>query len=141
MIDTGADISIFKLNKVLENQLIDSNQKCTISGISGEKMETFASADTFLTFQNATTLKQRFHLVDNNFPIHTDGILGRDFFINYKCNINYQTWMLSFNCKNEEFNVPIEDNLNDKFILPERCEVIRRIPNVNIYEDSLVCSQ
>lgn len=48
MIDTGADISIFKLNKVLENQLIDRNQKCTISGISGEKMETFASTDTFL---------------------------------------------------------------------------------------------
>lgn len=141
MIDTGADISIFKLNKVLNNQPIDKNNKCTISGISGKKLETYASTETFLTFQGRFMLKQKFFLVDGNFPIPTDGILGRDFLVNNKCNLNFETWLLSFIFNNEEISIPIEDNIENGILLPERSEVIRNINNLKIHEDALVCSQ
>lgn len=80
-------------------------------------------------------------MVDSNFPICTDGILGRDFLSFYKCNLNYDTWILSFNYNDDEINVTIEDNIDDGFLLPEQCEVIRRVPNSRIEEDSVVCSQ
>lgn len=141
MIDSGADVSVFKANKILGSHQIDVNRKCSISGISGEKIETLATTVTALTFSNTLTLHHEFHLVGDEFPIFTDGILGRDFLSLYKCTINYEYWILSFNFNNAEVNVMIEDNFNEGIIVPERCEVIRRIPNVQVAEDSVVCSQ
>lgn len=35
--------------------------------------------------------------IDNNFPINTDGILGRDFLTAYRCNIDYDIYAVIFN--------------------------------------------
>lgn len=141
MVDSGADISIFKLNKVLDNHRLHRDQNCMISGISGNKIETFASTVSQLTFQNSSTIEHEFQLVDEGFPIFTDGILGRDFLAKFRCTIDYELWTLNFRHNNEEVNVPIEDNFDQGIILPERCEVIRNLSYLNISEDMLVCSQ
>lgn len=48
MIDTGADISVFKFGEFVSNQIVDSQNKCTISEIPGNKLETVGSTLTSL---------------------------------------------------------------------------------------------
>ena len=141
MIDTGADISIFKLNKILPNHLINRDHRCMISGISGSKTETFASTHTSITFQGQHTVNHEFHLVEEHFPIFTDGILGRDFLTKFNCSIDYKSWILTFRHNNEEVTITIEDNINQGFILPERCEVVNKIEKLQATEDVLVCAE
>lgn len=112
-----------------------------ITGISGNKIETFGLATTHLIFQDEITLEHEFQLVDDSFPIFTDGILGRDFLSRFKCNIDYESWILNFRNNTEEVNIPIEDNLNEGFILPERCEIVRKINHLKLTEDMLVCAE
>lgn len=73
----------------------------------------------------------------------TDGILGRDFLSSHRCIIDYDVMimLLKFNVNNEEITIPIQDNLNNGFILPKRSEVIRRIINIPYTYDMVVHSQ
>lgn len=135
MVDSGADISIFKLNKVRNNQLLHQDKKMH------DLRYIWKSTTTQLTFQNSFTLEHEFQLVDEQFPIFTDGILGRDFLAKFRCTIDYESWTLNFKHNIEEVNIAIEDNLNEGIILPERSEVIRSLNYLNITEDMLVCSQ
>lgn len=36
-------------------------------------------------------ITHEFHVIENFFPIKTDGIIGTDFLQKYLCNINYET--------------------------------------------------
>lgn len=67
--------------------------------------------------------------------------MGRDFLVKFKCNIDYESWLLNINIENHIATIPIEDNTNNAFTIPARCEVIRNIPNFSIVEDSVVLSQ
>lgn len=69
-------------------------------------------------------------------PIPTDGILGRDFLVNYRCIIDYDTWTLSgYSKQSENFELTIEDTLNGDLILPPRCEVFRKLDTQHLKED------
>lgn len=141
IVDSGADISIFKSEKILPNQRIDVNKKFKINGITNKTIETIAETETYLVTDEGLTLVHNFQIVQNDFPIPTDGILGRDFLVKYKCTINYEYWLLNLNISNQILTLPINDNSNNSFTLPARCEVIRNIPNFDVTEDSVVLSQ
>lgn len=82
------------------------------------------------------TIAQNFHIVDKTFPIPTDEILGRDFLAGWKCNIDYNTWILSIRTSGTTLEIPITNNLKGKYFIPPRCEVIRKL-NLNDIEDSI----
>ena len=86
-------------------------------------------------------VEQKFHIVDSNFPIPTDGIIGRDFLSTHKCKIDYEPWLLSFTVNQNEITIPIEDNFKRMLYLPARHEVARYLPNLNLTEDMVVFSQ
>lgn len=86
-------------------------------------------------------IQQKFQIVSNDFPIPTDGIIGKDFLARYKCKIDYEPWILSFSIDNQLISIPIEDNFQNNLFLPPRCEVTRYIPNQNLQEDMVVHSQ
>lgn len=141
IIDSGADISLFKLGKISPYQKINPIRKFNLTGVTEGTTETLGETSTNLRFYNNLTINHSFQIVSDNFPIPTDGILGRDFLVNFKCNINYETWILNINVQNQYIEIPIEDNLNNAIVIPARCEAIRRIPLVNYEEDTVVLSQ
>lgn len=140
IVDSGADVSIFKGEKILSNQPINVNKKFKINGITNTAIETIAETQTALII-NDISISHNFQIVNHDFPIPTDGILGRDFLVKFKCNIDYESWLLNINIENHIVTIPIEDNTNNAFTIPARCEVIRNIPNFSIAEDSVVLAQ
>lgn len=140
IVDTGSDISIIKSRKVKSSQIYYPEEKCVISGIGDEGIHSLGS-----TFANILVegipIQQKFQIVSNDFPIPTDGIIGKDFLARNKCKIDYEPWMLSFTVDNQLILIPIEDNFQNNFFLPPRCEVTRYIPNQNLQEDMVVHSQ
>lgn len=100
IVDTGADVSLFKICKVQPNYIVDRNKHYRITGISDDTKETLAEAVTSLHFFNGLTVNHNFQLVEPNFQIPTDGILGRDFLTTFKCNIDYEHWLLNFKLQN-----------------------------------------
>ena len=141
LIDSGADISIFKLNKVVGNQKLNSNHRIKLTGITEGETETLATTETELNFGNGIKAKHTFHLVNSDFPILTDGILGRDFLTLFKCNIDYEYWLLNFTIDNITVSLPIQDTVNENYIIPKRCEIIKHIDHLKIKEDMVVFSQ
>lgn len=141
IIDSGSDISIFKQDKIQYYQPINPNKRFKITGITDGVTETIAETETILKFENGLKLKHNFQIVNNDFPIPTDGILGRDFFCKYRCVIDYDQWLLKFIFENHMIEVPIEDNIDNGFILPSRCEIIKNISKLNIMEDMVVYSE
>lgn len=141
IIDSGADVSLFKSGKISVNQPIDRNIKYKLSGITNGISETIAETTTNLRFNDCLQISHNFQIVGNDFPIPTDGILGRDFLIKHRCTIDYEYWLLNFNYQNHVVSIPIEDSFQNTIILPPRCEVVRRIPNFKVTSDSIVFSQ
>lgn len=78
LVDTGADISLFKRNKINPNQIINQANLCTMKGITNGFTKSLGTTNTTLSI-NGEEIECQFHIVDNNFPIPSDGILGRDF--------------------------------------------------------------
>lgn len=76
ILDSGADVSLFKVTKVPAMQIVDFNKKLRITGVTEGVTETIAEAQTSVTFDNNLKLVHSFQLVSENFPIPTDGILG-----------------------------------------------------------------
>lgn len=141
IVDTGADISIFKRNKITNVQILDTAKRFKITGITDGSAETLAETETMLQFENGLNLSHNFQIVDENFPIPTDGILGRDFFCKYKCSIDYDQWLLKFLFNNHSIEVPIQDSFDSGFILPNRCEMIKNVNKLNITEEMVVLSE
>ena len=141
IVDSGADISIFKGEKILPNQRIDIQKKFKINGITPKTIETIAETETCLITNENLSFVHNFQIVDNDFPIPTDGILGRDFLVKYKCTIDYEYWLLNVNINNNIISLPINDNSNKAFTIPARCEVIRNVPDFSVTEDSVVLAQ
>lgn len=141
LVDSGADISIFKINKLNPQQLVNSSIRTKLTGITEGEIETIALTETELNFGHNIMSTHKFHLVNPSFPIQTDGILGRDFFSSHKCTIDYNTWLLNFTINKYPVSIPIEDTVNENYIIPQRCEVVRKISNLDIKEDMVVFSQ
>lgn len=140
IVDTGADVSIIKENLLNEFQKIYINQKCTINGVTDGKVETIGRTSTNILI-NDTSIPHNFQVVTKNFPIQTDGILGRDFLAKYGCNICLKTWLLTFELDNQLFELPIEDKYNGNLVIPPRCQIIKQVNFVNINENSVILSK
>jgi len=74
MIDTGAAPNLIKYEKVKADEYIDANSRIFLSGITGDKIKTLGILDA-----KCLGHRLRFQVVNNNFPIPQDGILGSDF--------------------------------------------------------------
>lgn len=60
MIDSGADISILKFNEINPYQIINTNNRSKLTGISNEVTETLATTNTNLYFENGTTINHMY---------------------------------------------------------------------------------
>lgn len=128
VVDTGADISIFKKSKISKEQYFYPNRKCVIQGITDTKMQSIGTTYTNIHFSNECKIEHAFQIVEDNVLIEADGILGLDFLTKTKANLDYDTWTLTINTQNKVTEVPIlSAPYANLLTIPPRCEVARRI--------------
>lgn len=78
IVDCGSDISVLKASKIKSTQIYYPTEKCNIMGIGHGAISTIGTTHTNLLV-NDMKIPHKFHIVEENFPIPTDGIIGRDF--------------------------------------------------------------
>jgi RNase H-like domain found in reverse transcriptase/Reverse transcriptase (RNA-dependent DNA polymerase)/Retroviral aspartyl protease len=141
MIDSGADISLFKCTKIPDTQIIYPNEACSIQGVTHNKTRSIGPTFTKLHIKTDVILEHKFQLVSEKFPIYTDGILGRDFLQKYKCIIDYDSFLLTINSE-PPHSIPMLDQLQPgHIVIPARSEVIRRITTQKMKEPHIVLAQ
>lgn len=140
IVDCGSDISVVKCGLVRKTQIYYPSQKCDIVGIGHGNVSTMGTTQTNIIL-NDIKIPQMFHIVRNDFPIPTDGILGRDFLVNHKCNIDYDSWLLKLTNNFETFTIPIVNKQVNSNLIPARCEIIKQLENINMQEDSVIFSE
>lgn len=112
---------------MISTKFVKTDEKCLLTGINNNAIQTLGTSITDIQLSNDSVINHKFQIVDESFPIPTDGILGRDFLTKYHCIVNYDTWTLTCFIKNEAVEILIEDNLEGEIILPPRCEIFRQI--------------
>lgn len=140
IVHCGSDILVIKCGVVRPNQIYYPGQKCDKSGIGHGNVSTLGTTQANITL-NDTKIPQTFHIVRNDIPIPTDGILGRDFLITYKCNVDYDSWLLKLTNHFGTFTIPIVNRQVNSNLIPARCELIKQFENFNIQEDSVIFSE
>lgn len=109
-------------------------------GITSEKIKSKGSLNTDLHI-NRLSIPTEFHIVDRNFPIATDGILGQNFLEFYECLINYKDYSLKINFG---YGSTVTTLQNPKILnvitIPPRSEIYTELP-IKLTEDSVVINK
>lgn len=118
--DSEADVSIIKIGYLENSMSKNTNEIIPIRGITQEKLFTLGSIMMDIQIENAI-FEHKFHLVNNNFPIPTHGILGKDFLKENKCVLNYETMTLTVNRPEIPVSTPLLSKLLDgSTLIPPR---------------------
>ncbi|KAI4473938.1 hypothetical protein M0804_015098, partial [Polistes exclamans] len=91
MIDTGAEINLIKANVLRESTETDVTETIQLTGISQDRHSTLGTAKVRIFGENV-----KFHLVEENFPIQSNGILGTEFLQSVSATIDYTSGCLGF---------------------------------------------
>lgn len=131
MLDTGADISIFKANKLTNNVAIDTRYISKISGIGQSVIHSLGKAKSEI-LTNDVIIKHYFQIVDENFSIPCDGILGLDFIKNNNCILDYRKdhnfLIIRPEHYHDQIEIPIGDSIGPNILsIPARAQAIRKI--------------
>ena len=87
LVDTGADISVVK-NNFFKPQLINNNITTTITGIGQGYLKSIRKIFLEMKFKNFL-ISRYFQVVQNNFRIPSDGIIGLNFLKKYNCVLDF----------------------------------------------------
>ena len=134
LIDTGADISLLKGNKLIRTTEYDPEKRVKVKCVDGSPMETHGVLEAKIEFHNSSVV-HGFQLV-NKLDIPCDGILGRDFLQHAKAKICYEWRTVALNgkeCKmvneTEQFGAREPNKLKiGQIKLSPRTESIVRVP-------------
>ena len=135
LIDTGADISICK-KKTLGN--IHTNETATLTGITSEAIQCLGTKRLNLDISDEE-VEHTFHIVEDNFPIAADGIIGRDMLTKHMCKIDFETFTIIFNVNERDITLPMNSKpiYQTRITIPARSEAIVPL-NIKVQEDSIV---
>lgn len=89
LVDTEAHISLIKIASITNKDEIDDYQTINLRGITQGVSSTLGVIWLQLTHKNFL-FEHQFHVIRDDTPIPTDGIIGKDFLKSYECIINYQ---------------------------------------------------
>lgn len=74
LVDTGADISLCKVTKQIIDEEYYPGERCKLTGISEEEIYSMGTINLKLLIGNNTYIN-KLQLVNEKFPIETDGII------------------------------------------------------------------
>lgn len=140
LVDTQADISTIK-NEIIDEYIsLNAANIIKITGITENAIHSLGTTNVSLYFDDVE-LQHEFHVVDNDFIIPADGIVGKDFLKVFNCTIDYPSMTLTVRNYNNEVNWPISNSREqDTLIIPPKCEIIRQF-NINVNGDAVVDAQ
>lgn len=90
LVDSGSELNIIKEDVLKDPLKINFNQIFSLTGISKESILTKGSTDV-----QFGEVGGKFHVVDKNFPIYWDGILGVEFLNEHRANLCFDENVLS----------------------------------------------
>jgi hypothetical protein len=136
LLDTGADVSIIKSEKLIGSTEFEPREKVKLKGVEGSIVETHGSVNARIHEGNAT-IPVVFQLVSKQVDIQGDGILGKDVLQKMKAKICYENRILEL--KGETFTIckPLQDQYHSgkgesgrgrMLTLSGRSETVVRIP-------------
>lgn len=88
LVDTQADISVFKNSSITEETYIDAGNVIRIRGVTQDYLQSLGTVGLSLFIDN-DQIDHEFHVVPDEFNIDCDGIIGKDFLMQYRCKIDY----------------------------------------------------
>lgn len=107
-------------------------------------MRTKGSVVSSFLFNNSN-VDYKLNIVPSNFPIPTDGILGKDFMFNFKADLSYNSMTFTVQTSNNIFEsipVYIEDIHSKHIVVPPRCEVVQSFRfQTDLKEDQVIHQQ
>lgn len=133
-IDTGAQISILKPEKLHDDTKIRFKDRVQITGISKDMPFTSIGRAIVKIQSNECTLEFGFHIVTNPLNVDTDGLIGSDFLEMANGIINYKDEILFLSMNKKQIPIGLKEANNEIY---EQCETRRK----NMIEDmsSLSC--
>ena len=135
LLDSGAEISLIKIS-VLDNNNSMTNNETEITGISGTVVKTLGTITLYFLTNDGREFPGYFHVVDDDFPILQDGIIGENFLNEYHAVINYGSKSVNLHVGNKTMEFPFEIDKKD-VVIPARTERIIRYGPVGQKEDCL----
>ena len=106
-VDTGADVSLIKKNNIIKYVPIDQNCVISISSVTPGECATLGSDQVEI---NGFLCEA--HVVPEDFPIDTDGLLGWDMLTRHEAKVNASKKRLEV----ERIVIPFERD--EQFIIP-----------------------
>lgn len=91
----------------------------TIRGITQDRTQTLGTVILELIYENFI-IEHKFHVLNSNTPIPTDGIIGKDFLKIHECLINYQDMTLYF--PKMSLKMPINNSNCNIITIPQSSE-------------------
>lgn len=144
LLDSQADISVIKSSSLLSDTLIDTLNITNIIGITDGKVQSLGTTTLSLLVDHST-LSHSITVVPNDFPIPTDGILGKDFMAKYKCNLDYLSMTFTVRLASHlvsSVSIYTEDLKGNTIVIPPRCEVVQNFQfHVQHKEDQVLDQQ
>lgn len=140
LVDSQADISLIKHGALNNDVPINTFNTILIKGVTDGQIESLGVIKALINLNNQN-IPQIFHVVDDSFPIPTAGILGKDFFKNYSCQLDYANNSLLIRINNREIQVPIIEASNSLIDVPARCEIVTKIPLKNQKQSTVILAQ
>lgn len=140
LVDTGADISILKPDKLDKTEPFDPEGRMKVKGVSGSSIQTLGTVQATM-YEETVKIPFTFQLVGRQVDIPCDGILGRDFLAYTGDNISYEKGTLSLGLGSNKIhkvltsvNTKEQAKRNRKLELPGRTEMVVSLPVEGITE-------
>jgi len=92
LVDSGSGPNIIKKNSVTSDTPVDRKEVLKLSGITTHHVPTLGKA-----LIDILGCPVAFHVVENDFPIPQHGILGSDFFKQFRAKVDYELNQLEWN--------------------------------------------
>lgn len=125
LIDTGAQVSFIKEEVVKKEEICESEKQKIRGVISKVSGETLGTIEANLTINNEK-FKHKFQVVNDQFSVGYEGILGSDFLNNYNGCIDYENRIMTLKTPND--SGPTMTNFEQKIVAKT---YFRRFDNKN----------
>lgn len=125
LVDTQADISVIRNSSILGDIFINRNDIIRIKGVTQDSLNSLGTVELILHIDN-DEMAHEFHVVPDEFNIDCDGIIGKDFLLQYRCKVDYET--MTFTISNKYRNIlRIMNGPDEKtMVIPPRCEIVKK---------------
>lgn len=116
---------MFKKSSIKKRIFINTSETIIIRGITDDPVTTLGTFE--MTLLLSKPFSHKFHVVNDEFNIQTDGIIGKDFLIANNCVIDYNHMTFSVSDAPNACILKLQHSSSKQtLIIPPRCEVIRK---------------